>query len=101
MVEEEGRRQQRPGVEPEIIPPERDLDRSAWRQGAFTNVEGTHRIYVTRLGPFGGVLLVLLIVVLAAVILLAFLGALLIWVPIVAFIALVAALSALLQPRRW
>ncbi|HXX04127.1 MAG TPA: hypothetical protein VEJ37_07310 [Xanthobacteraceae bacterium] len=62
---------------------------------------GTQRIYVARLGPVGGILLVLLIAVLAAVLLFAVLGALLISIPVVAFMILVVALSALLRsPRR-
>jgi hypothetical protein len=101
MAEEQDPRGERPRVEPEIIPPVRDRGRPAWRQSAFTNAEGTQRIYVARLGPFGGVLLVLLVVVLAAVLLLAVLGALLISIPVVAFIILVVALSGLLRAWRW
>lgn len=101
MTEEQDPRAERPGVEPEIIPPDRARGRAPWRQGRFTNVEGTQRIYVARLGPFGGVLLVLLIVVLAAVLLFTILGALLISIPIAAFIILVVALSGLLRSRRW
>jgi len=92
---------ERPRAEPEILPPERDRGRSTWRASETADFAGTHRIYVTRLGPFGGVLLMLALAVLAAVILLAFLGALLIWIPIVAFVVLVAAVSGFLRPRRW
>lgn len=104
MAEAQDPRRQRPSVEPEIIPPDRDSTRAAWRREPFQrapDVEGVQRIYAVRLGPVGGVLILLLVVVLAAVLLLAFLGALLIWIPVVALIALVAALSGLLRPRRW
>ncbi len=92
---------EKPRLEPEIIPPERSPRRSAWRAQQYGDSGGTHRIYVTRLGPFGGVLLMLAIAILAAVILFAFLGALLIWIPVVALIVVVAALSGLLRRRRW
>jgi Flp pilus assembly protein TadB len=100
MAEDQDPRQRRRRIEPEIIPPDRDRDRPARREGAFPDVEGTQRIYVARLGPFGGILLVLLIAVLAAVFLVTILGALLISIPVVAFIILVVALSTLLRPRR-
>jgi len=101
MAEEQDPRGERPRVEPEIIPPHRDRGRPAWRQSGFTDMGGTQRIYVARLGPVGGILLVLLIAVLAAVLLFAVLGALLISIPVVAFMILVVALSALLRsPRR-
>lgn len=100
MAEDHDPRQQRRRIEPEIIPPDRGRDRPTRRQGAFPDVEGTQRIYVARLGPFGGILLVLLVVVLAALLLFTILGALLISIPIVAFIILVVALSTLLRPRR-
>lgn len=92
---------ERPRVEPEIIPPDRTQTRSAWRPHSFAETGGTQRIYVTRLGPFGGALLMLAIVVIAAIILLAFLGALLLWIPFVALIVIVAAVAGLLGRRRW
>jgi len=60
----------------------------------------THRIYVTRIGPLGGVLLMLVVGVLAAVMLFALLGALLISIPVAAFIVLLAALAGLIGVRR-
>jgi hypothetical protein len=91
---------ERPRAEPEIIPPDRDRGRPAWRS-ASPDIGGTQRIYVTRVGPFGGILLLLAVFVLAAVVLLAVLGALIIWIPIVGLIVLVAALSGFLRLRRW
>ena len=92
---------ERPRVEPEIIPPDRSRGRSTWRGNEFAYGGGTHRVYVTRLGPFGGIILMLAIVILAAVILLAFLGALLIWIPVVALIVIIGAVSGFLRLRRW
>jgi hypothetical protein len=88
---------ERPRAEPEIIPPDRDRARSAWRA---SDVGETHRIYVTRVGPLGGVLLMLVVGVLAAVMLFAVLGALLVSIPLVAFIVLLLALGGLLRLRR-
>jgi hypothetical protein len=92
---------ERPRAEPEIIPPDRNPGRPAWRRSAFPDIAGTQRIYVTRVGPFGGILLLLAVFVLVAVVLLAVLGALIIWIPIVGLVVLVAALSGFLRLRRW
>lgn len=91
---------ERPRAEPEIIPPDRTQGRSSWRGNEFPYGGGTHRVYVTRLGPFSGIILMLAIVILAVVILLTFLGALLIWIPVVAFIVIIGAVSGFLRLRR-
>jgi hypothetical protein len=92
---------ERPRAEPEIIPPERNRRQSNWRQSPWRadvfETGGTHRIYVARLGPFGIALLMLAIAALAAVILIAVLGAVLIWIPVVAVLVVVAALFRLLR----
>jgi hypothetical protein len=92
---------ERPRTEPEIIPPDRNPGRSASRRSAFPDFGGTQRVYVTRVGPFGGILLLLALFVLAAVALLLVLGALIIWIPLLGLILLVAALSGFLRLRRW
>jgi len=92
---------ERPRAEPEIIPPDRNPGRPAWQRSAFPDFGGTQRIYVTRVGPFGGILLLLAVFVLAAVTLLIVLGALIVWIPIIGLIVLVAALSGFLRLRRW
>jgi hypothetical protein len=92
---------ERPRSEPEIIPPDRNPGRSASRRSAFPDFGGTQRVYVTRVGPFGGILLLLALFVLAAVALLLVLGALIIWIPLLGLILLVAALSGFLRLRRW
>jgi hypothetical protein len=90
---------ERPRVEPEIIPPDRT--QSARRSAAFAETGGVHRVYVTRIGPFGGALLMLVIALLAAVALLLFFGALLIWVPVVALVLIIGAIAGLFRSRRW
>lgn len=92
---------QRPRVEPEIIPPDRSPRRPGWGGEEFTVTGATHRLYVARLGPFGGVLLLLALVALAVIILLALLGALLLWLPVIALIVLIGGLAGLLRLRRW
>jgi len=93
---------ERPRVEPEIIPPDRNgrqsnWRRSPWRANLFAETRGTHRIYVARLGPVGIALLMLAIAAVAALILIAVLGAVLIWIPVVAVLVVVAALFRLLR----
>jgi hypothetical protein len=80
---------ERPRVEPEIIPPGRD--QSPWRSDTFTQSHGSQRIYVTKIGPFGFTLLLLALAALAAVIVVAIIGAFLIWIPVVALLVVVAA----------
>lgn len=90
---------ERPRREPEIIPP--DHSQAPWRAHSFSETGGTQRIYVTRLGPFGGALLMLAIIAVAAIVLLAFLGALLLWLPLIALVVIIAAASGLLRRHRW
>jgi len=93
---------ERPRVEPEIIPPDRTPHRSDRRQQAWqpffsTAADETHRIYVAKLGPFGIALLMLILGVVAAVILLAVIGAVLIWIPAVVLLVAVGALFRLFR----
>ncbi len=88
---------ERPRAEPEIIPPDRSGRRSDWRNSpwhgtAFTGARGTQRIYVTRIGPLGVALLMLAIAAIAAIIVIATVGLVLIWIPILAVIVIAAAL---------
>jgi hypothetical protein len=90
-------RPERPRLEPEIIPPRRG-DPHAGHEEAWPYTSGTarttHRIYITRLGPFGFALLMLIIGIVAAVILLATIGAVLLWIPV---LALLLAIGAILR----
>jgi len=98
---------ERPRTEPEIIPPDRAgrsewhrspwRDEAPWRDDRFAQARGTQRIYVGRLGPFGVALLVLAIVAIVSIIVIAALGALLIWLPIVAALVVGGALFRLLR----
>jgi hypothetical protein len=91
-------------TEPEIIPPParvRFRDRDAiWTS---VNERGTHRIYVTRLGPFSLALLVLGFGLLAALVVVLAIGTFLIWIPLVALLVTATIISALLRQsfRRW
>lgn len=93
---------QRPRVEPEIIPPDRtprwsDRHRQTWRPFTSSAADETHRVYVARLGPFGIALLMLIVGVLAAVMLLAVVGAVLIWIPLVALLVAIGAVFRFLR----
>jgi hypothetical protein len=104
---EDSNQPERPRVEPEIIPPDRNPRRSDWRQQAWrrqtrqpffsTAADETHRISVARLGPFGIALLMLILGVVVAVILLAVVGAFLIWIPVVVLLVAVGAILRLLR----
>jgi hypothetical protein len=90
---------ERPRVEPEIIPPDRRQG-SGWPRPPYGfETHGTHRIYVSRIGPFGFALIMLVVGLLAALLLLILIGAALLWIPIVAAIVVVAALSGLFRRR--
>jgi ABC-type transport system involved in cytochrome bd biosynthesis fused ATPase/permease subunit len=94
---------ERPRVEPEIIPPDRNRSQSGWRRsdwpGPFTQRRGTDtdHVYVARLGPFGVALLMFALAAIAAVFLIAVLGAVLIWIPVVAVLIVVAAFLRFLR----
>jgi hypothetical protein len=82
---------ERPRSEPEIIPP--GDPRVRWE----SSFQGTQRVYVARLGPFGLVMVVLAVAFLAAVILLLLLGAFLIWIPLAGLILAIAVISSMLR----
>jgi hypothetical protein len=93
---------ERPRTEPEIIPPDRNGRQSDWRNSPwhgnmFTGARGTQRIYITRVGPFGVALLILAIAAILAIIVIATLGLVLIWIPILAVIVVAAGLFRLLR----
>lgn len=58
---------------------------------------GTHRIYVGRVGPFGIALLMALIGLLIAVVLIATIGAVLVWIPILALLVVAGAILRFLR----
>lgn len=90
---------EKPRAEPEIIPPG-DLDGRPMRDRYHFDVHGgSQRIYVARLGPFGIVVLGLLIALIAAVTPIVLLGALLIWIPVAVLFVAAAVVSGLLRGR--
>ena len=95
-----------PRVKPEIIPPDRqergpgngpDWRRAAWRLFGQNETAGMHRVYVTRIGPFGFAMLTLAFAILAAAFLLIFAGAILIWLPVVALLIVIGAIYRFLR----
>jgi hypothetical protein len=63
-------------------------------------MDGAHRMYVTRISPVGGILLMLVIAVFIAVGGLLLFGALLISVPLIALLLIIGAIAGLLRSRR-
>jgi hypothetical protein len=105
MTYDDNKPPERPRAEPEIIPPDRGGRRSDWRNAPyqnnwqnnwqnnpFTGARGTQRIYVTRVGPVGIALLMLAIAAILAIVVVAALGVVLIWVPVLVAIIAGAAL---------
>ncbi len=92
---------EQPRVEPEIIPPDRHQGRAedqSWPPSYdYSQSYGTHRVYVTRIGPFGFALVMLIVGLLSAVLLLALIGTALIWLPLVAGLVLIAFISRFLR----
>ena len=91
---------ERPRAEPEIIPPDRGGrgGEPGWPPAyGFTQMRGAQRVYVGRIGPFGVVLIMLIVGLFAAVLLLLLIGAALLWIPVVAVLVIVAAVSGLLR----
>jgi hypothetical protein len=92
---------ERPRVEPEIIPPDR-TGRGGRGQGwppygYKQNGADAQRIFVTRIGPLGFGLFMLVAGLFAAVLLLLLIGTALIWLPFVAAILIVGAVVGVLR----
>jgi hypothetical protein len=97
-------RPERPRAEPEIIPPDRAEQAnwrrapySPWRGGGFEDLRGSHRVYVGRIGPFGIALLLLAVAAIVGILIIAVLGAVLIWIPVLAVAIVLAALFRLFR----
>jgi hypothetical protein len=88
---------EQPRSEPEIIPPDRTGRHSPWNPYGFADTRGTQRIYVGRIGPVGIALLLLAIAAVATIVMIAILGAVLIWIPIAAIVLIAGALLRLLR----
>jgi hypothetical protein len=91
-------RPEQPRFEPEIIPPERQRGDSEWPPHSWRPYTGMRQhIYVAHLGPFGFALLMAIIGIIVALILLAVLGAILIWIPILALLLAAGVVYRLLR----
>jgi hypothetical protein len=91
---------EQPRREPEIIPPGNDWPNrdSRWPPNdGFNERRSTHRIYVSRIGPLGFALLLLVLTLFGGVFLLALIGAALIWFPVLLVLALIAAIAGLIR----
>jgi hypothetical protein len=93
---------ERPRAEPEIIPPDRPPDRRqpserGFPPYGFNQMHGTHRVYVGRIGPFGFALMLLVAGLLAALFLLLLIGTALIWIPVIAAVIVIAAISGVVR----
>jgi hypothetical protein len=90
---------ERPRAEPEILPPE---PRAPWERDAegFFNARYGQRIFVARVGHWGLLGLALGALLLAALVVLLLIGAVLVWVPILAVLVLGAAIWRRLRPLR-
>ena len=91
-------------TEPEIIPPPAgERLRASNAMWVSFNERGTHRMYVTRLGPFSLVLLGLGIGLIAALVFVLAIGTFLIWISLGALLVTATIIFALLGQslRRW
>jgi hypothetical protein len=90
---------EQPRREPEIIPPGKDAPprESSWPRYGYSESRGTHRIYVGRIGPLGFAIVLLMAALFGGVLVLALIGAVLIWFPIVAVLAIIGAIAAIIR----
>lgn len=96
---------ERPRFEPEIIPPDHgehgsDWRKSPWRGNPFGYTGATQRVYVTRISPFSMALVLIAIAAIVAIILIAAVGAILIWIPVIAALLVAGALFRLFRGFR-
>jgi hypothetical protein len=82
----------RPRVEPEIIPPGKRDPRS--RGSSF---DGTQRIYVAQVGPFGFAMVALVVALVLALVFLLVLGAFVIFIPLAGALLAAAVLLSLFR----
>jgi hypothetical protein len=92
---------ERPRVEPEILPPDRrGRNEQSWPPPPYGYTPGarsSQRIFITRIGPFGFGLAMLVLGLFAVALLLLLIGTALIWLPFVAAIVIVSAVVGLLR----
>jgi hypothetical protein len=91
-----------PRVEPEILPPDHSSRARppGWGgDSSFRQMYGTQRVYMTRLGPFSIALMLFAFAALTAVILFALIGAVLLWLPVVALFVVAAIVARAFRRR--
>lgn len=92
---------ERPRVEPEILPPDRSgRHGQSWPPppyGYSPGANGSQRIFITRIGPIGLGLGMLVVGLFVAVLVLLLIGTALLWLPFVAAIVIVSAVIGLLR----
>ena len=96
MTKRSGADIEQPRVEPEIIPPSDVRSRRAG--GSF---DGTQRVYVARVGPFGFAMVALAIAALAMLLFLLLLGAFVILVPLAGLLLAVIIAVGLFRVLIW
>ena len=84
----------RPQSEPEIIPPGKQPDSDVWTS---ETMQGTHRIYVRRVGPFEIILWVVIIGAILMAIVGLLLGFFLIAIPFMAALIIIGIVSAVVR----
>ena len=95
MTKRSGADIEHPRVEPEIIPPSDVRSRQA---GSF---DGTQRVYVARVGPFGFAMVALAIAALAMLLFLLVLGAFVILIPLAGLLLAVIIAVGLFRVLIW
>jgi len=84
---------ERPRSEPEIIPP--GAAQNGPQMRTYVDTHGTQRIYIAKLGPLGSILVALTTAILSAVMLIMFLGAFLVLIPVIGLLVAAAFISGL------
>src|SRR5215467_5146808 len=87
---------ERPKAEPEIIPPGDPRVRPG-RAHMWQSADGTQRIYVARVSPFGFTMVLFMVALMAALFVLLMIGAFVLLLPLVGLIIAGVILSALLR----
>ena len=89
---------ERPRQEPEIIPPGNDWPDRDWPPNdRYTESRSRHRIYIGHIEPLGFALFVLILALFGGALLVALIGAALIWFPVLVVLAIIAAISGLIR----
>jgi hypothetical protein len=92
---------ERPRAEPEIIPPGHpDADAMGTPSEGIFGARYGGRIYVAKVGPWSLIMLAALALLVAAAVVIFLIGALLIWVPIIAVLVLAGFLFGKLRQAR-